>query len=63
MSVVLAVLLCRLFVTCAGVPAGILSKGVCLVELGRYRFLLKHPCRMPLERWSATSSDECAVES
>ena len=29
MSVVLAVLLCRLFVTCAGVPAGILSKGVC----------------------------------
>ena len=29
MSVTLAVLLCRLFVTCAGVPAGILSKGVC----------------------------------
>ena len=30
MSVALAVLLCRLFVTCSGVPAGILiSKGVC----------------------------------
>ena len=29
MSVVLAVLLCRLFVTCAGVPAGFLSEGVC----------------------------------
>ena len=29
MSVALAVLLCRLFVTCAGVLAGYVSEGVC----------------------------------
>ena len=38
MSVALAVLLCRLFVTCAGITAGILVKGVCSTAVAVYQY-------------------------
>ena len=56
MSVVLAVLLCRLFVTCAGVPAGFLSEGVCstavaVASLVSLLASLPHPvCSLPASR-------------
>ena len=56
MSVVLAVLLCRLFVICAGVPAGFLSKGVCSTAVAVASLIsllvsLPHPaCSLPASR-------------
>ena len=56
MSVVLAVLLCRLFVTCAGVLAGFVSEGVCSTAVAVASLIsllasLPHPvCSLPASR-------------
>ena len=43
----IAVLLCRLFVTCAGVPAGIISKGVCSTAVYLLMILKLYPYLVP----------------
>ena len=63
---VLAVVLCRLLVTCAGVPVGVLDSGVCITVYFttdtcypalRYRCLVRESSKLCREPWYGTRLD------